>query len=184
MQRMRLSQPVTIPDQYRETVLVFLRDYWDNILWELRNQFGIELEIEEMPHDDDDYLSLLVAESISQIAKIAAGQTDGVDRADAYQGIQDLVEKLFSIPGESSYTIPQEFWDSSFGSIVLLALLWCQGDELITVSEAVLLSGKSMSYFSQLITKRKIRAYNDPSEPNPQRRRRLIKREIESLLKK
>lgn len=180
---LRLSQPVTIPELYRPVVLAFLRDYWDSVVWELRNHFGVELPLDEMPHDDDDYLSLMVAESIAEMAAVAAGQTESLDRMEVYEGVQGLVEKLFGIPGQASYHIPQEFWESEFGGIVLAAFIWSQGDELITLTQAAEISGKSVSALSQLVDRKKLRAYPDMAEPNPQRRNRLLRSEVESLKK-
>ncbi len=182
--KMKLSKPVNIPDQYKHIVLTFLRNYWDDVLWELRNHFGIEIDIADLPVKDDDYLRLMVASPIEDIAQAAAGGYSNVDPGVVYESIQGLVEKLFSVPGESGYTIPQDFWSSPFGSMVALALLWSQGEELITMSEAAKISGKSVSSLSQLVDRGRIRSYPDMTEPNPTRRNRLVKSEVKALKKK
>jgi len=82
MNRMTLSEPARIPEQYREFVLQFLREWWNDLTWELRNEFGIELEIGEMPNSDEDYLCLMVADSISEMARVATGETAGLDRGE------------------------------------------------------------------------------------------------------
>ncbi len=181
MSIMKLSKPVEISEEYHEIVLAFLRDYWDTRMWELRNHFGIEFDIKDLPGSDDDYLRLMIADPISQMAHVAAGQTKGLDRGEVYEGIQGLVEKLFGVPGESSYTIPQEFWQSPFGSMVMAAFVWSQGDKLITISEAVKISGKSDKSISQYIARGKLKSYPDMSEPNPQRRMRVLKSEVKAL---
>lgn len=181
MIRMTLSSPVSLPDQYRETVLAFLRQYFDDLVWELRNHLGIELDIEQLPASDDDYLRLMVADAFSEIARAAAGDTENLDQATVYEGIQGLVEKLFAIPGETAYTIPHEFWLTPFGAMTLQAFVWSQGDELLTVSQAAEISGRSIQDLSNRIKRGKLTAYADPSEPNPVRRTRVLRREIESL---
>lgn len=182
MHRMTLSDPVYIPEKYREIVIAFLREYWHDLTWELRNQFGIELDISEHPHTDDDLLKLLVADAISEMARAAAGETKHLDKGIVYEGIQGLLERMFGIPGSASYQIPQEFWETDFGQVVALAFAWVQGDELITMSEASEISGKSLSSLSQLISRGKLKYYPDPNEPNPQRARRVLKSEVKALI--
>lgn len=181
MPHMTLSDPVTLPDQYRPIVLAFLRQYLDDLVWELRNHLGIELDVEVMPATDDDYLRLMIADSIAEMSRAAAGDVTGLDPGDVNQGIQDLVEKLFSIPGAYSYTIPQEFWHSPFGGMVMAALIWSQGDELITLSQAAEISGRSIGDLSNMIRRKRLTAYADPSEVNPQRQMRVSRCEIERL---
>lgn len=181
MQRITLSEPAYIPEKYREIVISFLREYWVDLTWELRNQFGIELDLDEQPHTSDDLLHLLVADAISEISRAAAGETDGLDKGIVYEGIQGLMERLFGIPGTASYQIPQDFWDTPFGQVVSLAFAWVQGDDLITMSEAAELSGKSLSTLSQMVSRGKLKSYPDPNEPNPQRARRVLKTDIEAL---
>jgi len=181
MSIMKLSKPVSIDDPYREIVLVFLHDYFDTLVWELRNHFGIELNSKDMPGSEDDYLSLLIAESIADMVRVASGDTKGLDRAEIYEHVQGLVEKLFGIPGESSYDIPDKFWKSDFGSIVMAAFVWSQGDKLITISEAADLSGKSVKSISQYVARGKLQSYPDMSEPNPQKRVRVLKSEAKAL---
>lgn len=181
MTRMTLTEPVQLPDQYREVVLAFLREYWDTRMWEMRNHFGIEFDASDMPHSDDDYLRLMVADPIAEMARVAAGQVEGLDQAEVYEGVQGLVEKLFGVPGESAYTIPAEFWQSPFGSMVMAAFVWSRGDELISISQAAEISGKSVKSISQLVARGKLRSYPDMSEPNPRRRVRVLKSDVKAL---
>lgn len=182
MSTMKLSQPAQIPEQYRETVLAFLRQYFDDETWRLRNHFGVELALSDLPAGDDDYLRLMIAESCEQIAIAATGKTRGLDRSEVDEHVQGLVEKLFSAPGEATYEIPKSFWLSDFGNMVLLALVWAQGDELITVSEAVELTGRRHDFFTHAAQRGKLTTYPDKNEPNPTKRTRLLKSEVMSLL--
>jgi len=183
MQRMRLTQPAQIPEPFRQIVIGFLRQYMEDVTWELRNHFGIELDADEIPHNDDDLLCLLVAESIADMVRAANGDTADLDQGEVYEGIQGLVERLFSVPGESSYTIPVEFWHSDFGSMVLAAYIWSQGDELITVTQAAEISGRSVASISNMAKRGRLQQYPDMREPNPQKRMRVLKSEIEALTK-
>lgn len=183
MQRMRLSEPVQIPEPFRQIVIDFLRQYMEDVTWELRNHFGIELDVSEIPHNDDELLCLMVAEPISEMARAAAGDTTGLDQATVYEGIQELVERLFGIPGEASYSIPREFWESEFGSMVMMAYVWSQGDELLTMSQAAEMSGKSVASISNMAKRGRLQQYPDMREPNPQKRMRVLKSEIEALAK-
>jgi hypothetical protein len=137
----------------------------------------------EMPQTDDDLLSLLVADSIADMVRAASGDTMHLDQGEVYEGVQGLVERLFGIPGQSSYTIPVEFWQSDFGSIVLAALVWSQGDELITISAAAEISGRSVASISNMAKRGSLKQYIEVSEPNPQRRMRVLRSEIEALKK-
>lgn len=68
--------------------------------------------------------------------------------------------------------------------MVALALVWAQGDQLITMTEAAEITGKSISALSQLVDRGRLTSYPDMSEPNPTRRNRLLKSEIMALRKK
>ena len=184
MQRMTLSEPAHIPDQYREIVLAFLREWWNDLIWELRNEFGIKLEIGEMPNTDDDYLCLMAADSIGEMARVAAGETAGLEHGMIYEDIQSLMERLFCPPGELAYDIPRSFWSTPFGAMVGIAFAWVQGNELITISEAAEISGKSVSAISEQARKGKLTSYVDRTEPNPRRQTRLLKSQIMPKKKK
>lgn len=177
----KLSEPVVIPDQFREIVLNFLRRYFENEVWRLRNHFGIELDLNQVPASDDDFLRIMIAESISQMSLVAAGDTKHLDRGEVFDHVDGLLEHLFSVPGEESYNVPHEFWQSDFGAIVMAAHVWSQGDRLITISEAAEVSGKSVKSISQFVARGKLKSYPDMSEPNPRRRMRVLKSEIKAL---
>jgi len=181
MNAVKLNQPVQIIAPYNEVVLKFLHAYFDDEIRKLRDHFGIELKESDWPNADDDYLRLRIAESLEPIARVAAGDTRGLDRSKIYGHVQGLLEKLFSVPGEGSIEIPNAFWQSPFGSMVMIAYVWCQGDRLITITEASDLSGKSIKSISQFVVRGKLRSYPDMSEPNPRRRMRVLKSEIKAL---
>ena len=178
----KLSEPVLIPDQFRGIVVKFLRRYFEDEIWRLRNHFGVDLDLNQVPVSDDDFLRLMIAEGISQMSLVAAGDTTHLDRTEVYEHVQDLLEHLFSIPaGETPYIIPAEFWQSDLGAIVMAALVWSQGDRLITISDAAEISGKSVKSISQFVARGKLRSYPDMSEPNPRKRTRVLRSDIIAL---
>lgn len=183
MNKMTLSEPVKIPEQYRQAVIEFLRGYWEDMTWQLRNHFGVEFEIDDIPNTDDDYLRLMVADSIETIARAASGDTSGLDRAEVHDHVQGLVERMFAVPNASSYDIPRSFWESPFGSMVMLALVWAQGDKLISIQEAVEMTGRPHYWFGRQIDSGKLTSYPDMSEPNPRRRNRLLLSEVKKVKK-
>jgi transposase len=62
--------------------------------------------------------------------------------------------------------------------------MWAGGDELITLTQAAEICGRSVSSLSQLVDRGTITGYVDPSEPNSRRRSRVSRSEIEKLKKK
>ncbi len=181
MERISLENPVDIPEPFRRVVIEWLYEYWDNLAWMMRNHFGYEFGLAETPYNDDDYLRLPVASIISNITRVAAGDTEDLDQAAVYEDVRGLVERLFGLPGQSSHVIPQAFWQSDFGAIVMAAFVWSQGDELITISEAAEISGKSVGSISQMAKRGKLAQYPDMRENNPRKRIRVLKSAIEKL---
>ncbi len=174
---MYLSEPVVFPELFRETCEQFLTAYWNDRLFEMQNVFGLyDLPIVENVN------RLMIADTLLQIAKAAAGETEHLDTGEVYECVQSLCEHLFAAPGiGAAYRIPQEFWDAPIGQMVNLAFIWARGDELVTLSEAAEISGKSLSTLSQMISRGKLQSYPDPREPNPQKRNRLLRSDVESL---
>lgn len=179
----QLSQPASIAGPQRGIVIAFLRAYTDREVRTLRNHFGIELTATDLPTSDEDYLRLPIAELCAMIVLIAAGETRGLRRPAVHRQIESLLEDLFTIPNGEAYEIPQAFWLSQFGNLVLLARVWSANDELITVSEAVELTGRRHDFFTHAAQRGKLTVYPDIHEPNPTKRSRLLKSEILGLLK-
>lgn len=99
---------------------------------------------------------------------------------------QTLAEGLCSLPWANGYEIPAEFWATDIGQLIIHAQLWARGDTLITLSEAArILRGASndrdLVYVNALIERGQLTAYTDPTEPNPQRARRVSRADVEAL---
>src|SRR5574343_150026 len=123
--------------------------------------------------------STFFAAGLAYIAKAAAGELQRTSETadEMYAACQSLAERLFAVPGlGASYTIPEEFWQAPIGQMVALAFIWLEGDELITISEAARLSGKSISTISSRIKRGALRSYPDPQAANPRREGRLVRR--------
>jgi len=54
-------------------------------------------------------------------------------------------------------------------------------DEFITATEAAKLSGKSVQHLSQLAARGKLKIYPDLSEPNPRKRNRYLRSQVQAL---
>lgn len=99
---------------------------------------------------------------------------------------QTIAETLYSAPLENSYTIPDSFWSSDLGQLIMQAQLWARGDQLITLSEAArILRGsaetRDLVYINDLITRGKLTRYIDPGEPNPQHAGRVSLQQVHAL---
>jgi len=162
----------------------FLAEWWQTLNWQAsQTVVGAEL-----PHMTPEQLyDQLLGQNLREIAAAAEGLVERNEASadETLAAVQELCEWMFARPGlPSAYHIPEDWWASPMGNLALRAHLWAGGDELITLSQAVEISGKSVSSLSQMISRRKIAGYPDPNEPNPQRRTRVLRREIEALKKR
>lgn len=163
-------------DYYKDVARGFLTQYLDDLV--LRARF-MGIEPVTLP---EDVLQTETGRQVMMIAQAADGtDLDGLERTEVYDCVQGMLERLFAIPNQADYVVPQSFWEGEFGAMVALALVWASGDELITVTQAAEISGKSASALSQLVDRGRLHAYPDMSEPNPQRRNRLLRSEVEAL---
>jgi hypothetical protein len=173
----KLTPPAQFPAQYAEICLEFLREYWQGRRWEMEQEFGLY----DLPHmADEDLVATMIAEKLAQIAHAAAGDYDRGNEdlaGEVYECCQTLAEHLFAVPGlGSSYTIPKTFWDAPLGQMIAVAFIWVEHDQLITIGEAARLAGTSISTISSRVARGALRSYPDPNAPNPQKARRLVRR--------
>lgn len=165
-------------DYYYDISREFLSQYLDDLV--LRARF-MGMESASLP---EDVMRTEMGRQVMMIAQAADGtNVDGLLRGEVYDCVQGLLERLFSVPNLTEYMVPQSFWESEFGAMVALGLVWASGDQLITMTEAADMSGKSVSSLSQLVDRGRLHAYPDMSEPNPQKRTRVLRSEIEALSK-
>lgn len=166
----------SIPKQYQETIQQFVTEYFARRRWEIEQAFlGVQI-----PHlrPEAIYQSAL-ADQLTEIARAANGEMsdDEWTRGVVYEGIQDLMERLFAPPGlTGAYDIPERFWDTPLGQMVGRAFIWVKGDELITLTAAAEIRGVSVQAISQAVRKGRLRHYIDPDAANPQKSRTLVSR--------
>lgn len=130
---------------------------------------------------------------IEDLCRVANGEVDRATAdedfvADTHQLAQDIAE-LCAWWWTGEYQIPQSWRETDLGRAWDAARYWLLSDDLITLSEAAALLGYTtdstgMSKIDRLIEKGKLTAYIDPSESNPRRARRVLKRDVRALKKK
>lgn len=156
--------------QVEEAVRAFAAEYWRDLTWQLGQM---------IPGADGllprDILAANVLERAMEaqewlrMARYGAGLEDA-DPAEMHEICQSLAEWLFAIPGEGVYSIPDEWADSAMGALWWAAYIRCQGDELITLSEAAALAGVSVQAISQRIERGTLRGFTNPAAPARQGR--------------
>ncbi len=124
---------------------------------------------------------LLATPAGQKLLTIAQAGQPGADRAEIADCISDILAALFGAPGEAEYSVPPEFWETAIGALIAAAQVWAWGDELVSMTEAAKISGKSLSALSQMVDRGRLRCYPDPAEKNPQKRNRLLRSEVEKL---
>ena len=173
---MVLSEPVHFPERYAAICDQFLAEYWHDRSFEMEQNFGY-VGLLTPPN----LRQLMVANLIADIARAAAGEiTDRAYAGEIHEGVQEICERLFAAPGAGSfYHVPEEWWESPFGAMVARALLWCQGDELITIAEAARIAGVSPQAIQNRIASGALRAYVDPDVPGRQGHRLVARGSVE-----
>lgn len=168
-------------EQAQKDIKQFLQDWWSNLSWQVRET----LLGTEIPHASAQQLyDSGLGSVLRQIAAAAEGLlTDNEDiRADVHEACQQVAEWMWVRPGmPSTYHIPAEWWTTAIGHLVIRALIWSENDELITLSQAAKITGRTLSGLNHLVVRGKLTGYRDPAEPNPQKATRLRRSEVEKL---
>jgi hypothetical protein len=106
-----------------------------------------------------------------------------------YEHVSIALDDLMTMLHGSAWNgqeVPDEFWQSDFGKLVQAVQLWLEGDALITLREAAqVLRGstedRDLIAINGYIKRGKLTEFVDPSEPNPQKARRVRRGEVEGL---
>jgi hypothetical protein len=175
-----------ISEQSQTVIKEFLQQWWEDLRWKAR-ETTLGTEFLPMLSQDDLYYSGLGG-VLRQIAEAAEGQLKRTEEnaGEVQERCQTVAEWMWARPGmPGNYYIPPEFWSTPIGSLTLQAHLWARRDELLTPTQATEVSGHSSSALSQLADRGKLTTYLAPvkDEPNPQRRTRYMRSEIEALPK-
>ncbi|RMD60413.1 DNA-binding protein [Candidatus Parcubacteria bacterium] len=174
---LKLSEPAQIPQQFEAIVREFLITWWRDRQWEMEQEWGFT---QIAPLSPDDLMRTPVAERLSIIARYVAGEE--IERSYVLDSIQSISEHLFAI--ETVFEIPAEFWGTPIGWMILQALVRAEGDELLSLSQAAEITGKSLSSISQMVSRGRLTRYRDPTETNPQHATRVRRSELDDYLKR
>jgi hypothetical protein len=151
----------------------FLDNFWQDRCWQIE-QTVLGATITPRHPGETLYQSGL-AINLRDMARAATGDTPRNEQTigEIRDICQQLAEYLFAAPGTSyTYHIPDEFSETPIGALWWRALLWCEGDELITIAEAARLAGVTEAAIGQ---SKRIRKFVDPTAPARQGRR-LVRR--------
>jgi hypothetical protein len=170
---------MAISEKSEKAIKEFLEEWWGDLVW----QASQTVMFAELPPMDAEQLYLQpFGDSLRQIAAAAEGLLPDDLRGETHDAVQTLCEWMFARPGMGAeYGIPASWWATPVGSLAIRALVWAEGDRLISMTEAAEISGRSLSSLSQLISRGKLNSYPDPGEPNPTRARRVLESEIREL---
>lgn len=172
------------PEKYREICENFVRDYFAVRKRQIENNFLTQIPGDVQGQVYRCPLEMALGLQVVEIARAAAGELgeDELTRGIVAEGIQGLLKDLFSPPGMTFvYTIPPGFWNETpFGRMVRDAHLWTRRDELITQTAAAGMVGVSVKAVGQKVDRGKLTLYVDDGEPNPQKNRRVSRREVEA----
>ena len=172
---------IKVSQRAEEAIKVFLIEWWNDLSWKVRETVaGEQIRIMEV----DELYGQLFGHTLQEIAAAAEGLLPDNDdtRGEILEACQQVCEWMWARPAmPASYSIPNAWWESDLGFIVLQAHFWAMQDELITLTQASALTGRSLSGLGAMVDRGKITGYRDPGEPNSRRRTRVSKREIMQL---
>ena len=157
----------------------FLDAFWQDRCWQIE-QTVLGAQITPRHPGETLYQSGL-AINLRDMARAATGDMprNEVTVSEVRDVCQQLAEWLFAAPGTAyTYHIPDDFADSDIGALWWQALLWCEGDELVTIAEAARLAGVSEQAISQRIQRGSLRGYTDPNAPERQGRKRVRRSDV------
>lgn len=171
---------------YRDSVIApFVQAVIEDTNQRLAGNFLIRLEGEQSDQLERAFqtpLSCPLGQRLDAIARAAASQATDQERDEVQGAIQYITELLFSLPGEVELTTSPDFWQTPVGMMVNRAWLWLDQDEMISQSEAAEMLGYATTQaVADLISRGALRVIYDDSEPNPQRRRRVSRKQVEGL---
>jgi hypothetical protein len=173
-----------ISEESKKIIMEFLEAWWHDLTW----QASQTVAFAALPRQTTEELyDQLLGLDLRQMATAAEGlvERNNDSAMEALDIVQKLCEWMWARPGmPGTYHIPEEFWGTPIGHLALRAHVWGRGDELLTLTQAAEISGRSVSSLSQLVDRGTVTGYLEPSEPNPKRRSRVLRSAIEAMKKK
>lgn len=170
-----------ISEKNQVIIKSFLEAWWNDMIFQASQTV---LDASLPPVGKDFLYDQPFGHELREMAAATEGLTERNDDSamEIMDIVQNLCEWMFARPGmPSQYTIPTAFWGTPIGDIALRAHLWARGDELVTMTAASELCGRSIGDISNMVRRGRLTGYPDVDENNPQRRTRLLKSEIDSL---
>lgn len=116
--------------------------------------------------------------------------TDLEHLAHAANAINDAIHALEQIDSPEARSYAKQLRQLMFtdngveGLHSYLDILVKESGDLVTISEAATLTGRSISQLSNMVKRGDLAAVLDPTEPNPTKRTRLLRSQVISLQKK
>ena len=181
-------------EQYaREVVSNFAQALWESRSWQLSqmlpgadvNSLLIERGV-RVPFREEWLSRGMEPQEWLLMARAGLGLVEPTDENRAYvrEIGQGLAEWLFATPGSSTYEIPASWYETPMGALWAAALIWTEGDELITLKEAAELAGVSLPAISARVSRGTLRAFVNPLAPRHQGRKLVRRSDVKALYKK
>lgn len=178
-----------MPEQFRGVCRQFVLEYWRDLTRNIEQDFLVALPgtLAEQSHRiiQNPEATILYQDTLTFIAQAAAGEVERTDEAAGlmHEYLLDLHTQVLGVPGLNH--IPAEViqWfheNHPIGQMAALALLWMQGDELMTQAEAAGAFGIAPSTLNSWVRRGNINVYIDPKAPKHQGRRLVSRKEIEA----
>lgn len=170
-------------DRIKEIVGEFAQELYRSRVWQIE-QMRIGAKVEPPYATAEQLLQSGEAQEWVIMARAALGELENIEdnRLYVYEICQGLAEWLFAVPGSGTYGIPASWWETEMGALHMAALVWAQGDELITQAAAAELKGVSVQAINNAIRDGRLRGYQNPDAANPRKGGTLVsKKEIEEM---
>lgn len=165
------------PQKTEETISTFLTEFWRDRTWQLEQTvIGVQIS-----YPGEALYTSVLAQELHDLARAANGQMAATEdnRGEMHELCQKLAEWLFAAPvGTNHYEIPDYFADTPLGFLWWKALLWAEGDELVTIADAAKIAGVTPQAISQRVDRGTLRSFTDPTAPQRQARRLVRRRDV------
>ncbi len=150
----------------KDEFFIDLQKQYDQMAWKYKYLTGQALpEYNDFQGEAPQHLHLL-RQAVEQKKPIA---TDNI--MSAYEKIMQLIHPQDSPPAP-------DFWQRPIGQLLLQARIIATNDLLMTITQAAKEIKTRPTQLSTWIARGQLPAYDDPTETNPRRRRRVLLSEV------
>lgn len=169
-----------ISPESQEVIRLFLAEFWRERCWQINQSFA-GAEVTPRYVTPDQLYDNLLGLTLHDIALASERKMPDDRRGEVREACQQLAEWLFSIPGAYVYHIPRQFYETPIGSLWAGAMIWVQGDELITIATAARIAGVTEAAIGQRINRGTLTAYINPASSKRQGRRLVSRADVEAI---